>query len=133
MSRGRPETPPSYVVDMDDIVDKIYTEAKASIAELPWTRLDIDVVVPVWESLPDDTAGRTMWIIPSEGKIYISNKSRFVEYLMVERGKDRFYIYDKFKSGGYSHKNSYKQLTYEVPYVDDTAEPIYIPVYWRVN
>lgn len=128
---GRPEVPPSYVVDMDDMVDKIYTEAKASIAELPWTRLDIDVVVPVWESLPDDTAGRTMWI--SDNKIYISNKSRFVEYLMVERGKDRFYIYDRFKATSYSHKNSYKQMLYEVPYVDDTAEPIYIPVYWRVN
>ena len=131
MSRGRPETPPSYVVDMDDMVDNIYTEAKASVAELPWTRLDIDVVVPVWETLPDDIAGRTMWI--SDNKIYVSNKSRFVEYLMVERGKDRFYIYDKFKANGYSHKNSYKQMLYEVPYVDDTAGPIYIPVYWRVN
>ena len=131
MGRGRPETPPSYVVDMDDMVDKIYTEAKASIAELPWTRLDIDVVVPVWETLPDDIAGRTMWV--SDNKIYMSNKSRFVEYLMVERGKDRFYIYDKFKANGYSHKNSYKQMLYEVPYVDDTAGPIYIPVYWRVN
>ena len=131
MSKGRPETPPSYVVDMDDMVDKIYAEAKASVAELPWTRLDIDVVVPVWESLPDDTAGRTMWV--SDNKIYISSKSRFVEYLMVERGKDRFYIYDKFKANGYGHKNSYKHLMYEVPYVDDTAEPIYIPVYWRVN
>ena len=133
MSRGRPEIQQSYIVNMDDIVDKIYTEAKASVAELPWTRLDIDVVVPVWESLPDDTAGRTMWVTPSDGKIYMSNKSRFVEYLMVERGKDRFYIYDKFKANGYSHKNSYKQMLYEVPYVDDTAEPIYIPVYWRVN
>lgn len=131
MSRGRPETPPSYVVDMDDMVDKIYTEAKASIANQTWSRLDIDVVVPVWESLPDDIAGRTMWV--SDNKIYMSTKSRFVEYLMVERGKDRFYIYDKFKANGYSHKNSYKQMLYEVPYVDDTAEPIYIPVYWRVN
>ena len=128
---SRPETPPSYVVDMDDMVDKIYIEAKASIAELSWTRLDIDVVVPVWETLPDDIAGRSMWV--SDNKIYMSNKSRFVEYLMVERGKDRFYIYDKFKANGYSHKNSYKQMLYEVPYVDDTAGPIYIPVYWRVN
>lgn len=130
---GRPEVPPSYVVDMDDMVDKIYTEVKASIANQTWSRLDIDVVVPVWESLPDDTAGRTMWVTPSEGKIYMSNKSRFVEYLMIERGKDRFYLYDKFKTTSYSHKNSYKQMLYEVPYVDDTAEPIYIPVYWRVN
>ena len=128
---SRPEIPPSYVVDMDVMVDKIYTEAKASVAELPWTRLDIDVVVPVWETLPDDIAGRAMWV--SDNKIYMSNKSRFVEYLMVERGKDRFYIYDKFKANGYSHKNSYKQMLYEVPYVDDTAGPIYIPVYWRVN
>ena len=131
MSRGRPETPPSYVVDMDDMVDKIYAEAKASIANQTWSRLDIDVVVPVWESLPDDIAGRTMWV--SDNKIYMSTKSRFVEYLMVERGKDRFYIYDKFKANGYSHKNSYKQMLYEVPYVDDTAGSIYIPVYWRVN
>lgn len=127
---GRPEVPPSYVIDM---VDKIYTEAKASIAELPWTRLDIDVVIPVWESLTNETAGRTMWVTPSDGKIYMSNKSRFVEYLIIERGKDRFYLYDKFKTTSYSHKNSYKQMLYEVPYADDTAEPIYIPVYWRVN
>ena len=128
---SRPEIPPSYVVDMDDMVDKIYAEAKTGIADQTWSRLDIDVVVPVWETLPDDIAGRTMWV--SDNKIYMSNKSRFVEYLMVERGKDRFYIYDKFKANGYSHKNSYKQMLYEVPYVDDTAGPIYIPVYWRVN
>lgn len=131
MSRGRPETPPSYVVDIDDMINNIYTKAKAQTLLSYQKQLDIDVVIPVWESLPDDTAGRTMWI--SDNKIYMSTKSRFVEYLMVERGKDRFYIYDKFKSESYSHKNSYKQMLYEVPYVDDTAEPIYIPVYWRVN
>lgn len=131
MSRGRPETPPSYIIDLDNVVDKIYTEAKASVVELPWTRLDVDIVVPVWETLRDETAGNTIWV--TDNKIYISVKSRFVDYLTVERDKDRFYIYDRFKSGGYSHKNSYKQLMFEVPYVDDTAEPIYIPVYWRVN
>ena len=131
MNRGRPETQPSYVVDIDDMVNNIYTKAKAQTLLSYQKQLDIDVVIPVWESLTDDTAGRTMWV--SDNKIYMSTKSRFVEYLMVERGKDRFYIYDKFKSESYSHKNSYKQMLYEVPYVDDTAEPIYIPVYWRVN
>ena len=128
---GRPETPPSYVVDLDKIVNMIYERGKTEMAEFPWSRLDMDVVVPVYESLPEDIAKRTMWI--SDNKIYVSTKSSYVDYLLVERGKDRFYIYDKFKSNGTSHKNSYKQLTYEVPYADDSAEPIYLPVYWRVN
>lgn len=129
---GRPEIPPSYVVDLNKVVNQIHSMAKTNPeSNTLWDRMDIDVVIPVYESLPEGTASRIMWI--SDNKIYMSTKSRFVEYLMVERGKDRFYIYDKFKANGYSHKNSYKQMLYEVPYVDDTAEPIYIPVYWRVN
>lgn len=131
---GRPEMPPSYTVDLDKVIDQIYSMVKTNPeSNTLWNRMDIDVVIPVWESLTNENAGRTMWVTPSEGKIYMSNKSRFVEYLMIERGKDRFYLYDKFKTTSYSHKNSYKQMLYEVPYVDDTAEPIYIPVYWRVN
>lgn len=129
---GRPEVPPSYVVDLNKVVDQIHSMVKANPkSNTLWDRMDIDVVIPVYESLPEGTASRIMWI--TDCKIYMSIKSRFVEYLTVERGKDRFYIYDKFKANSYSHKNSYKQLTYEVPYVDDTAEPIYIPMYWRVN
>lgn len=129
---GRPETPPSYVVDLNKVVDQIYSMVKTNPeSNTLWDRMDIDVVIPVYESLPEGTASRIMWI--TDCGIYMSNKSRYVEYITVKKGSDMFYIYDKFKSTSYSHKNSYKQLTYEVPYVDDTAEPIYIPVYWRVN
>lgn len=129
---GRPETPPSYVVDLNKVVNQIYSMVKTNPeSNTLWDRMDIDVVIPVYESLPEKTASRIIWI--TDCRIYMSNKSRYVEYITVKKGSDKFYIYDKFKTTSYSHKNSYKQLTYEVPYVDDTAEPIYIPVYWRVN
>lgn len=129
---GRPETPPSYVVDLDKVVNQIHSMVKTNPdSNTLWDRMDIDIVIPVYESLPEKTASRIIWI--TDCRIYTSNKSRYVECITVKKGTDRFYIYDKFKSNSYSHKNSYKQLTYEVPYVDDTAEPIYIPVYWRVN
>ena len=133
MSRGRPETPPSYIVDLDVIIQLVMEK----ILENPpatYSHYDVDIVIPVYESLKENTAKHITWLL--DNKIFMSNKSRFVEYLTAKRGinnRDTFYIYDKFKSDSYSHKNSYKQLTYEVPYVDDTAEPIYIPVYWRVN
>ena len=129
---GRPEIPPSYVVDLNKVVDQIHSMVKTNPeSNTLWDRMDIDVVLPVYESLPEGTASRIMWI--TDCRIYMSTKSRYVEYITVKKGSDKFYIYDKFKSNSYSHKNSYKQLTYEVPYVDDTAESIYIPVYWRVN
>ena len=129
---GRPEVPPSYVVDLNKVVDQIYSMVKTNPeSNTLWDRMDIDVVIPVYESLPEKTASRIIWI--TDCRIYMSTKSRYVEYITVKKGSDRFYVYDKFKSTSYSHKNSYKSLTYEVPYVDDTAGPIYIPVYWRVN
>lgn len=129
---GRPETPPSYVVDLDKVIDQIYSMVKTNPeSNTLWDRMDIDVVIPVYESLPEGLASRIVWI--ADCRIYTSNKSRYVEYITVKKGSDKFYIYDKFKSTSYSHKNSYKSLTYEVPYVEDTAEPIYLPVYWRVN
>ena len=131
---SRPELPNSYIVDLNDIVKMISRGIPGGITDLAMLsprRYDIDVVIPVYESLKDDTAKNIIWCL--DDKIYFSNKSRYVEYLETMLGNKKFYIYDKFKSNSYSHKNSYKQLTYEVPYVDDTAEPIYLPVYWRVN
>lgn len=131
MSRGRPETPPSYIVDLNVIIDKV-RENLVTESYMSFYGLYVDIVIPVYESFSSEVASRMVWLL--DNKIYFSNKSRFVEYLEHKRNEaETFYIYDKFKSGSYSHKNSYKQLTYEVPYVDDTEEPVYIPVYWRVN
>lgn len=131
MSRGRPETPPSYIVDLNVIIDKV-RENLVTESYMSFYGLDVDIVIPVYESFSSEVASRMVWLL--DNKIYFSNKSRFVEYLEHKQNEaETFYIYDKFKSGSYSHKNSYKQLTYEVPYVDDTEEPVYIPVYWRVN
>ena len=131
MSRGRPETPPSYIINLNDIMDKVLRKIKETAVDFLYDRLDVDIVIPIWESIPDERAKYATFIL--NNGIYATNKSRFVEYLEGRVDKHRFYIYDKFKADGYSHKNSYKQMLYEVPYVDDTAEPIYIPVYWRVN
>ena len=128
---SRPEIPPSYIINLNDIMDKVLREIKETSTGFLYDRLDVDIVIPVWESIPEERAKYATFIL--HDGIYMSNKSRFVEYLVGRVDKHRFYIYDKFKSGSYSHKNSYKHLMYEVPYVDDTAEPIYIPVYWRVN
>ena len=133
---GRPELPNSYVVDLNDIVKLVYYRTLGRTIDdfetmTSFLRYDIDIVIPVYESLKDDTAKNIVWCL--DNKIYFSNKSRFVEYLETTIDNKKFYIYDKFKSGSYSHKNSYKQLTYDVPYVDITAEHIYLPVYWRVN
>ena len=131
MSRGRPEIPPSWVIDLNAVVDKVYSAALNCMTEMPWGRLDIDVVIPVWESFPESTASHLVYIL--DHKIYMSNKSRFVEYLETSKGDNKFYIYDKFKANSYSHKKGYKQLTFEVPYADDTEESVFLPVYWRVN
>lgn len=134
MSRGRPETPKSYIVDLNSVINLVAKEMIRTGAPQGWYGTDIDIVIPVYEAFNEETAKHIVWIL--DDKIYMSNKSRFVESIMAKRGvkgEDTFYIYDKFKSDSYSHKNSYKQFMVDVPYVDDTAESIYIPVYWRVN
>ena len=127
MRTGRPELPNSYILDIDKIVDKI-----DSLAITEWTlRLDIDIVIPIYESLPRKTAENMIFIL--DNKIFSSQKSQFVQSLETDRNDKHYYIYDKFKADSYSHKKSYKQVTIEVPYVDDSAEPIFVPVYWRIN
>ena len=135
MSRGRPEIPPSYVVDLNDIIQKVHVEMVKKGITIGYYGSDIEIVIPVYESIKEDTAVNIVWLL--DRGMYISNKSRFIEPLKTTRGskgEETYYIFDKFKSNGFEHKKSYKQpLMYEVPYVDDTEEPIYIPVYWRVN
>ena len=132
MSRGRPEIPPSYVVDLNDVIKKVRNEINTE-SYMSFYGLSIDIVIPVYESLKADVASNIVWVL--DNKMFTSNKSSFVESLKHtnKAGSEDYYIYDKFKANSYSHKKSYKQLTYEVPYNDESEEPLYIPVYWRVN
>lgn len=132
MSRGRPEIKPSYIVDLNDVIKKVRENINTE-SYMTFYGMSVDIVIPVYESQLEDIASRITWIL--DNKIFASNKSRFVESLKHtnESGSEDYYIYDKFKADSYSHKKSYKQLTYEVPYADETEEPIYLPVYWRVN
>ena len=127
---GRPELPNSYIIDLNSIVDTI----DAKIIDKPdFTdpKQYIDIVIPVWESIPQKVAKYAAWIY--NRKIYISQKSNFVEAITVKKGNNTFYIYDKFKGNSYSYKKGYKEETVEVPYPEAGVEPIYIPVYWRIN
>ena len=127
MSRGRPELPNSYILDLDEIINKI-----DALAITEWmSKLDIDIVIPIYESLPRKTAENMVFIL--DHKIFSSQRSSFIQSLETDRKDKHYYIYDKFKADSYSHKKSYKQLTIEVPYADDSAESIFIPVYWRIN
>ena len=96
MSRGRPEIPPSWVVDLDAIVNLVYmaqTDSRANPDGVPWSNYDTDIVIPVWESFPDKISENLIFVL--NHKIYRSNKSRFVEYLETSRSNtDKFYIYD---------------------------------------
>ena len=128
MSRGRPEIPPSYVVDLNDVIKKVRNEINTE-SYMSFYGLSIDIVIPVYESLKADTASNIVWVL--DHKMFTSNKSSFVESLKHtnKAGSEDYYIYDKFKANSYSHKKSYKQLTYEVPYNDESEEPLYLPVY----
>lgn len=126
--RGRPELPNSYVVNVDDILasthGKVHDTTEAQ-------KLDVDIVIPVYASFPEKTAVNIMWII--EGKLYSSTRSYFVQCLESDKDEVHYYIFDKFKSNNVSHRKSYKQETYEVPYPEEGVEPIFVPVYWRIN
>lgn len=134
MSRGRPEIQPSWVVDLDAIVNVVYmaqTDSRANPDGVPWSNYDTDIVIPVWETFTEDIAKNLIFVM--NHKIYSSIKSRFVEYLETRRSNtDKFYIYDKWKAGSHSHKKGYKQLTVEIPH-HDGEESIFVPVYWRIN
>ena len=134
MSRGRPEIPPSYVVDLDDVISKVRTEIVKKGITMGHYGSDIEIVIPVYESFREETAVNIVWLL--NHSMYISSKSRFIEPLKTTRGskgEETYHIYDKFKSDGFAHRKSYKQLTYEVPYTDKDEESLYIPVYWRVD
>ena len=120
------------MVDLNDVIKKVRDEVNTE-SYMSFYGLTIDIVIPAYESLKKDVVPNIVWIL--DNKMFVSQKSRFIEPLkhMENNGAEEYYIYDKFKSDSYSHKKSYKQLTYEVPYTDDGEEPLYIPVYWRVD
>lgn len=124
---GRPELPISYIIDLDKIIDQV-----DELAVTEWSsNLDIDIVIPIYESFHEKVAKNIIFLL--KNKIFSSSKSSFIEPLEADRNNKHYYIYDKFKANSYSHKKSYKQLTIEVPYVDSTVDPLFVPVYWRIN
>lgn len=125
--RGRPELPISYIIDLDKIIDQV-----DELAVTEWSsNLDIDIVIPIYESFHEKVAKNIIFLLGN--KIFSSTKSSFVEALEADRKNKHYYIYDKFKADSYSHKKSYKSLYIEFPYVDGAVEPIFVPVYWRIN
>ena len=133
--RGRPEVPKSYVVDLNSVINLTRQEMLRIGAPEGWDHNDIDIVIPVYESFKEDVAKHIVWIL--DHKIFSSTKSRFVEPIEARRGSksspDIYYIYDRWKADSFSHKKSYKQFMVEVPYPEKDVEPLYVPVYWRVN
>ena len=127
---ARPFLPNSYVIDLGDIVDKIDAMVEDT-PELTDPKQYIDIVIPVWEMLPDKVAKYAVFVLNK--KIYISQKSSFVESIEAKKGNNTYYIYDKFKGSSHSYKKGYKETNVEVSYPEEGPAPIYIPVYWRVN
>ena len=127
---GRPELPNSYIISLNEIVRKI-DSLIIDKPEFTDPKQYIDIIIPVWESMPAKVAKYAVWIYNK--KIYISQKSNFVEPIEARRGNNTFYIYDKFKGSSHSYKKGYREETIEIPYPEAGVEPIYIPVYWRVN
>ena len=132
---SRPASPDSYVVDLNNIINLTHKEMLRIGAPHGWDHTDIDIVIPVYETFKDDVAQHIVWIL--DHKMFSSTKSRFVEPIEARRGlessQDIFHIYDRWKADSFSHKKSYKQFMVEVPYPEEDKEPLYIPVYWRVN
>ena len=135
MSRGRPELPNSFIVDLNNVIHLTQKEMLRIGAPQGWDHTDIDIVIPVYEAFKEDTAQHIVWIL--DKKMFSSTKSRFVEPIEARRGlpnsQDIFHIYDRWKSDSFGHKKSYKQFMVEIPYPEEGVEPLYIPVYWRVN
>ena len=127
---ARPTLPNSYVVDMNEIIDKIDSHI-VDKPEFTDPKQHIDVVIPVWESIPSKIAKYAVWIYNK--KIYVSVKSTFVKAIEAKKGNNTFYIYDKFKGSSHSYKKGYRQEIIEVKYPEQDVGPIYIPVYWRIN
>lgn len=133
MSRGRPASPISYIVDLDDVIKKIKEQIIEKGVPMGYYGSDIDVVIPVYESLKEEIGANIIWLLDSA--IYSSTKSRFIEPLKAVRadGKENYHIFDKFKGDGFAHRKSYKQFVYDVSHVDENIEHLYLPIYWRVD
>lgn len=127
---ARPFAPNSYVISLNDIVNKIDSQI-IDKPEFTDPKQYIDIVIPVWETLPEKVAKYAVWIYNK--KIYISQRSSFVESITAKKGNNTYYIYDKFKGGSHSYKKGYKEDSIEVAYPEEGVEPIFIPVYWRIN
>lgn len=127
---ARPELPNSYVIDLGIVVKKIdaLIEDKPEFTD---PKQHIDIVIPVWESIPAKIAKYATWIYNK--KIYISQKSTFIQPIEAKRGNNTYYIYDKFKGGSHSYKKGYKEESIQVSYPEADVEPIFIPIYWRIN
>ena len=133
MNRGRPKLPISYVVDLDEVIKEVKKQIIEKGIPEGYYGNDIDIVIPVYESLKEETGTNVIWLLDSV--IYSSTKSRFIEPLKATRanGKEVYHIFDKFKGDGAAHRKSYKQFVYEVSHVDETVEHLYLPIYWRVD
>ncbi len=127
---ARPDLPNSYVISLDDIVNKIDSQITDK-PEFTDPKQYIDIVIPVWETLPEKIAKYAVWV-HSKG-IYISQRSNFIESITAKKGNNTYYIYDKFKGGSHSYKKGYKEDSIKVSYPEKDVEPIFIPVYWRIN
>ena len=127
---ARPFAPNSYVISLNDIVNRIDSQI-IDKPEFTDPKQYIDIVIPVWETLPEKVAKYAVWIYNK--KIYISQRSSFVESITAKKGNNTYYIYDKFKGGSHSYKKGYKKTNVEVSYPEEGPAPIFIPVYWRIN
>ena len=132
---ARPYLPKSYVVNVNDFIKTIHEKVMERLNEtnpdFTKPKADVDIVIPVYQSLPEKTAKHMAWICGS--KIYISQKSSFVEYIKQKKDNVTYYIYDKFKGSSHSYRKGYKEETFEIPYPEAGEESIYMPVYWRIN
>lgn len=125
---GRPFTPLTYVVDLNHIVSGINDQ----IMEKWANKEHIDIVIPVWQSVPEKIAKHMAFVLDKE--LYFSQRSQFVKFIQTKLDENTYYIFDRFKGNSHSYRKGYKQEMIEVPYAEEgEAEPIFLPVYWRVN
>lgn len=128
---ARPELPNSYIIDLDKIVNEInedVNEYKHLKNKFTNSNEYADIVIPVWSEMEKDIADYLVFV--HKGKIYISKKSSMVRFIKIEKGNNHYYLYDGFKN---RDRRGYKKKKVKVRYPEEGVEPIYIPVYWRIN
>ena len=115
---GRSKVTPSYIVDLDRIVEKVHQETyKAAV----------DIVIPVYKNnFSKEIAEKMIFLFGSE--IYQSIKSSFIEPIRLIYDNTLYHITDAFSSGGPS---GYIPAWIEVPYADDSEETLSLSYYWR--